>query len=100
MQHEDQALEPHGIDGSIRAAIPVLDDFQNASGTKAAQGFGLLVLPARLCKDRRSCFELPTQCNGFRDGGSSIAPYYTNIGIRPAVDGGLDRAAGKTVRSM
>jgi len=46
MQHEYRTLEPYGVDGSIRAPIPILDNFQHAGGTEAAERFSLLVLPA------------------------------------------------------
>jgi hypothetical protein len=42
--------EPYGIDGSIRAPIPILNNLQDARGTEAPERLGLLVLLARLSK--------------------------------------------------
>jgi hypothetical protein len=48
MQHEHRALEPYGVDGSIRTPVPILDNLQHASGAEAFEGLGLLVLLAIL----------------------------------------------------
>src|ERR1017187_8540825 len=53
MQHENRTLEPHGVDGSIRAPIPILDNLQHAGGTEATERLSLLVLPAILRKVKR-----------------------------------------------
>jgi hypothetical protein len=50
MQHKYYALEPHGVDGSIRTTIPILDNLQHASGAEAFERLGLLVLLAVLGK--------------------------------------------------
>src|SRR2546421_8881126 len=50
MQHEHHALEPYGVDGSIRTPIPILDNLQHASGAEAFEGLGLLVFLAILGK--------------------------------------------------
>jgi hypothetical protein len=50
MQHEHHTLEPHCVDRSIRAPIPILDNLQNASGAEALEGLGPLMLLAILRK--------------------------------------------------
>jgi hypothetical protein len=50
MQHEHYAFEPYGVDRSIRAPIPILDNLQDASGAEAFEGLGLLMLLAILGK--------------------------------------------------
>jgi len=38
MQYEHHTLEPYGVNGSIRAPIPILDNLQDTGGTEALRG--------------------------------------------------------------
>jgi hypothetical protein len=52
MQYEHHTLEPYGVNGSIRAPIPILDNLQDTGGTEASEGLSLLVLPAVLSEEK------------------------------------------------
>lgn len=58
MQHEYRVLELYGIDGSIRASIPVLDNLKDTSRAKAFERLRLLVLSAILCQIKRESKEV------------------------------------------
>src|ERR1017187_4205320 len=115
MEYEHRAFEPHCVDSSIGAPIPVLDDLQDASRTESPEWLGLLVLLARLSKGKsiskevlhrdgqgsQILFPTPQPAQRFQGWRFAIVLYYTHMGITSGLAAAhLDTTAAKTLPSM